>query len=318
MDPQRTYDRHLPVYNIKAVSRQIGLLPVTLRAWERRYGLPTPSRGDQGYRLYSEYDVLTLRWLKNQIDAGMSIGRAVDYLHELRQNGRDPADEPAVPLSPEMPSSPANLSEQLLALLLRFDETGALEIMRRAFALYNVDQVLTEIVQPTLVEIGDAWHRGDLSIATEHFATQFYMQNLLGMLAAAIPPVHRGKIVAACAPGEMHQIGLLMIVVMLRWRGWDVRYLGPDLGLERLEEALSTLRPRVLLFSATQPGALARLSNLPGVLEKLGDDRPALVLGGQAFQAARLSQEITATYLHGAPSAMIHDIEKLMGETHEN
>jgi MerR family transcriptional regulator, light-induced transcriptional regulator len=36
-------------------------------------------------------------------------------------------------------------------------------------------------------------------------------------------------IVAACAPGEMHQIGLLMLVVMLRWRGWDVKYLGPDL-----------------------------------------------------------------------------------------
>jgi len=65
-----------PVYNIKAVARLVNLLPVTLRAWERRYGLPSPLRGDQGYRLYSEYDLRTLRWLINQVEAGLSIGRA--------------------------------------------------------------------------------------------------------------------------------------------------------------------------------------------------------------------------------------------------
>ena len=86
---------NVAVYNIKAVARLIGLLPVTLRAWERRYGLPNPQRGDQGYRLYSEYDLQTLRWIKNQMDAGLSISRAVDYLTELRQAGKDPAAKPA-------------------------------------------------------------------------------------------------------------------------------------------------------------------------------------------------------------------------------
>jgi len=51
----------IPVYNIKAVAQLLGILPVTLRAWERRYGMPSPSRGQQGYRLYSEYDVRILR-----------------------------------------------------------------------------------------------------------------------------------------------------------------------------------------------------------------------------------------------------------------
>ena len=78
----------LPIYNIKAVSSMLDLLPVTLRAWERRYGLPSPQRGDQGYRLYSEYDVRTLRWLKHQNDLGMSIGQAVKYLNELKDSGK--------------------------------------------------------------------------------------------------------------------------------------------------------------------------------------------------------------------------------------
>ena len=318
MDQPNQNDKHLPVYNIKAVSRQLGVLPVTLRAWERRYGLPTPTRGDQGYRLYSEYDLSTLRWIKRQMDSGMSIGRAVDYLHELRQNGRDPAYE-VQPLPPtDQPASPEVLSEQLGRLLLRFDEPGALEVMRRAFALYHIDQVLTEIVQPSLVEIGEAWHRGEISIAAEHFATQFFMQNLLGMLSASIPPLHQGRIVAACAPGELHQIGLLMLVVMLRWRGWDVKYLGPDLSLERLEETLNTLHPRVLLFSATRPQAAAALERLQEVFDKLSKPLPVLVVGGQAFSEASLPESLGAVYLPGKPSEVVSAVEKMMGEIFNN
>jgi len=313
-----TRENRLPVYNIKAVSRLLGLLPVTLRAWERRYGLPTPTRGDQGYRLYSEYDLSTLRWLKQQIDSGMSISRAVEYLNELRQTGRDPAEAPMPAPAPEKPTSLVLLSEQLMTALLRFDEPAALEIMRRAFALYNIDEVMTEVVQPSLVKIGEAWHRGELPIATEHFATQFFMQSLLGMISASMPPVHRGKIVAACAPGEMHQIGLLMLVVMLRWRGWDVKYLGPDLILDRLEETLSQLRPRVVLFSATSQLAASRLERLPEVLARMPDLHPVIVFGGQAFAGMRLPESFPAVVLQGAPSNIVRSIEKMMGEVYDN
>ncbi len=161
----------------------MGLLPVTLRAWERRYGLPHPGRGEQGYRLYSDHDVRTLRWLKAQNEAGLSIGRAVEYLNELRTSGYDPAVEPVYQARPnpgDHPASPsfATLSNQFLEAMLHFDETSAVEVMRRAFSIYSVDQVLMEVVQPTLVTLGEAWHRGELPIAVEHYATQFCMQHL--------------------------------------------------------------------------------------------------------------------------------------------
>ena len=174
----------IPVYNIKAVARLIGLLPVTLRAWERRYGLPNPQRGDQGYRLYSEYDLQTLRWIKNQMDAGLSISRAVDYLTELRQSGKDPAAKPSY-LSPEHPASTHHFSDQLYHALEQFNEPAATELIRRAFMLYSIDRVLIEVIQPMLVEMGEAWHRGELPIAVEHFSTQFCMQHLMSMLAGS-------------------------------------------------------------------------------------------------------------------------------------
>jgi len=117
------------------------------------------------------------------------------------------------------------------------------------------------------------------------------------MLAAAAPPSHPGKIVAACAPGEMHQIGLIMVVVALRWRGWDVKYLGPDLPLERLEEALQPIRPQALLFSANRVETARRLDQLPAVLDKFSYPHPLILLGGQAFEQTRLPEDAPAVYI---------------------
>ncbi len=317
MDENENRDHMMPIYNIKAVSHLVGLLPVTIRAWERRYGLPHPNRGEQGYRLYSEYDIRTLRWLKAQNETGLSIARAVNYLKELRANGTDPVAEPlyqpqVLPRGNSASPSLTHLADQLLDALQHFDEPTALEIMRRGFALYSVDQVLMDVVQPVLVTLGNAWHSGELPIAVEHYATQFCMQHLSSMMTAAAPPSQTGHIVAACAPGEMHQIGLLMLVVMLRWRGWDIKYLGPDLPLDRLEEALLPIHPQALMFSANRVATAEQLSQLPEVLKNFPAPHPILILGGQAFQQMRLSKDIPAVYLNGSPQEMVHHIEAIM------
>jgi DNA-binding transcriptional MerR regulator len=96
-----------PVYNIKAISHLVGLLPVTLRAWERRYGLPKPSRGVQGYRYYSEYDLKTLLWVKKQMEFGLSISRVIENLKFLRKTGKDPILSEDIGTFPEPNLDPA-------------------------------------------------------------------------------------------------------------------------------------------------------------------------------------------------------------------
>lgn len=274
---------NVPKYNVKAVSHLVGIPPVTLRAWERRYGLPTPQRGAQGYRLYSEYDVRTLRWLKSQIDAGLSISRAAQHLAELRQQGNDPALTLRREMAAQRPASTENLSQRCIAAWVMLDAETAAETLRLAFSLFPIEKVLLEVIRPAMVEIGERWHRGELPVAVEHFATQFCLRHLQSMVAAAGAPSRPGLIVAACAPGELHEIGLLMLVVMLRWRGWDVMYLGPNLKLERLDEAVAPLRPRVLLFTATNPDSANALHDLPGILTRFPPPPPHVVVGGQAF-----------------------------------
>lgn len=305
----------LPLYNIKAVSSMVDLLPVTLRAWERRFRIPNPQRGEQGYRLYSPYDVRLLRWLKQQNETGMNIGQAVKYYTELLKDGKDPAREntPENEMTFDAVNqiSLENLSFHFQQQLMSYQNESASEVLRRAFSIYTIDQVLTEIIQATLVRIGDAWHNGEIPIAVEHFATQFCEQHLMGMFYSASVPTREGTILAACAPAEMHQIGILSLVIMLRWRGWDVKYFGQNLSLERIQETLEVLKPNLLLFTASSKESALALKPLKIILEKYPFEKPLVIVGGLAFQNfPELASQMPGEVMNFSPSRNIDLIEK--------
>src|SRR5215210_5794011 len=69
-----------PLYNTAAVVQRTGVPATTIRAWERRYGYPKPSRDVGGQRLYSERDIEALLWLADQTAQGVAISRAVEIL----------------------------------------------------------------------------------------------------------------------------------------------------------------------------------------------------------------------------------------------
>lgn len=304
-----------PVYNIKSVSAQTGIPPVTLRAWERRYGYPEPQRTDSGYRLYSEYDVAALNWLKMETDKGLAIGRAVKLLQRLIEEGQNPLVKGLAvkEYTDEVFQSIEQIQPALVRSLLALDEAGAHKVMEAAFSLYTVEQVLLEVIQPTMIEIGERWHAGEISIGTEHFSTQICRQYLMNALDATKESAQRGRIVAACAPGEWHEIGLLMLTILLRWRDWAVIYLGANLGLERLHEVLEELKPQMLLFSATSPAAARNLRELIDVLDRLRDPKPIIGLGGQAFRIdPTLTNQIPGTFLGPEADDAIRQIETLL------
>ena len=101
-------------------------------------------------------------------------------------------------------------------------------------------------------------------------------------------------------------------VGMLRWHGWDVKYLGPDLMLDRLEDALGPIRPNLLMFTANRPETAKNLEALPAILERFPEPKPVIVLGGQAFYTYRLPESIPAMYIQGTPSDTVKSIETLM------
>ena len=80
------------LFPIREVARLTGINPVTLRAWERRYGLIQPIRTDSGHRLYSRTDVETVHRILDWIERGVAVSKVGKILARDEQ----PVDAAAV------------------------------------------------------------------------------------------------------------------------------------------------------------------------------------------------------------------------------
>jgi DNA-binding transcriptional MerR regulator len=70
------------IYRIGTAARLSGVDPMTIRNWERRYGVIAAGRTSGGHRLYSPADVDHLRWLREQTERGLSAGEAHALLRQ--------------------------------------------------------------------------------------------------------------------------------------------------------------------------------------------------------------------------------------------
>ena len=106
------------IYSIGAVARILGVPTATLRAWEDRYGVVVPERGDGTQRLYSREELERLRFIKHQIDLGLSASDAhrllEDQLTGLGGGGETGPEIPPVVLIAERDPYAAELAEYFL------------------------------------------------------------------------------------------------------------------------------------------------------------------------------------------------------------
>jgi len=282
------YQDH-PLYNIKAVEQATGLSAATLRAWERRYGVCEPQRSESGYRLYSDRDLAALRWLKRRLEEGLAISQAVTLLQRRAapSNGAaEPKSERPAPAAPVMGAerfSLVDLRHQLTEALLGFDEQRADMLLSEAFAMFGVESACELILAPAMVDIGDRWHRGQITVVAEHFASHYVRRKLESLLN--VTPVHeRGStIVLGCAPGDWHEVGLILMAFFLRRQGYHVIYLGQNVPLEHLVAELARLRPSMVIMSATTDEAAAALTEVSQVVAAMPEPRPVFGFGGRAF-----------------------------------
>jgi MerR family transcriptional regulator, light-induced transcriptional regulator len=263
--------------NIAALSRRTGVAPDTLRKWEQRYGVLRPIRTPGGQRRYSELDVQRVEWLRDRIREGWRIGEAARVIDEATSVALD---------------EPRELRDMLIAAIEENDPPTVSATLDQAFAVLPLEQALARVVAPALRWTGDAWHRGELSVAQEHAVTAKVRAHLGRLISEGRGGV-RGSAVLACAPGEHHDIGLLMLAVMLRADGWRVEYLGADTPVDAAVAFAERTGAGMLCLSASRPESVDVLrAALPSV-EHAGST--VIVVGGAAM-TPEIAGELEATY----------------------
>jgi methanogenic corrinoid protein MtbC1 len=314
----------IPVYNLKAVVRETGLKPDTIRAWERRYGLPEPHRTDSGHRLYSQNDINMLKWLVLRQNEGMSISRAVILWRQLAETDVDPAalagNVSASSASLGAPTDPvahgpvadnlAQLRDGWLNACLNFDEQTAERIVAQAFALFSVEAVCVDLLQRGLSMIGDGWFQGRVTVQQEHFASALAIRRLEALLTATPAPTRPNRILLGCPPGENHLFAPMLVTLLLRRRGWDVVFLGADVPLDDLNATVRAARPQLVVLVAQ---LLHTAATLLEMAELLLNERVPLAFGGRIFALIpELRQRIPGHYLGDHIDAAPPMVEKIM------
>lgn len=279
---ERKFDKH-PIYNINSVIRETGIKEDTLRAWERRYDLPKPDRSKGGHRLFSEFDIETIKWLLERQSEGMRISQAVELWRQkesesgftpLQQFGMDQASIDKTTNSLE------KIKTDWLRACLLFDEEESDSILRQAFARFPVEDVCLLVLQAGLADMGMLWYTGNASVQQEHFASEVATRQVQSLIFAAPRPIRSETVLIGSAQGESHVFSLLLITLLLKYRGWNVIYLGASVPYHRLKETISSTKPDLVIGASFQLSTTTELFEFGRLVEEL---KVRFAYGGRIF-----------------------------------
>ncbi len=246
------------MYRIQRFSKLTGLTTHVIRAWERRYGVVSPVRGANRYRLYNDEDVRLFRYLKAKSDEGISIG-------DLAKIGREKLLEQA---QREFVATPVKLppSERLISDLTQalhdHNTVGFEWNLNGALAVIPFEEALHRFLLPFQEHIGQLWHDGKLGVAQEHYASNFIKQKIFSAINQLRTVEEGPPVVVACPSQEWHEISALTAGYLCATRGCRVHYLGANLPIPELAKFCEQIRPSYVLLSMTVDRSLDEIKNI--------------------------------------------------------
>lgn len=291
-----------PIYNLSAVLRETGLKADLVRAWERRYNLPNPQRSAGGHRMYSHYDIETLKWLKEKQAQGLSIRNAVELWRSEEQLGRDPlvqgedGGETGKVIESINREVLSGLRQRWIDACLNFDNAAAEDALNQAFAVHPVESVIGELLQSGLREIGQGWLNGRHSVQQEHFASALVERRLQTLLTLTPAPTRPQTVLLGCPPDEMHSLPVTVLHLFLRRRGFNVIYLGANIPLDQLVATSLELAPGLIILAAQTIRTAANLLEACNVLQSTGIP---LAYGGLILNRVPALREIIPAHFLG-------------------
>jgi len=231
------------LFPIRTVCSVTGLNPVTLRAWERRYGLIKPLRTGKGHRLYTQDDIDRINEAIRLLDKGISISQVRQILDDRSEHREE--------LSAGDDHWARYIVDMISAISL-FDESRLENVYNEALSLYPIDTVLRLLIVPLLRELGRRWESAEGSIAEEHFFG-VYLRNKLGARFHHMRTSSNGtKLLTACLPHEYHEVGLLIFCLLAKSLGYEIVQLGANMPLHELPIAAKRAKCQAIVLSGSQ------------------------------------------------------------------
>lgn len=244
----------------------------------QREGMVTPARTVGGHRMYTPGDLDRVRRIKHWQQQRLSLQEIRQRLAKL-----------------DALATTAEMSQRFLNLAIQGDMDGAAEIVLHADDLgLPMARAFDEVLRPALVEVGERWVNGMLTVAEEHEISELTRHLIANLSNRHAPTVrHEPIVIATCVADELHDLGLRMLCAVLRQDGARLHYLGANVSPPYLVEAVEQRRPDIVLLSVSLDDHLPALRACLDALDAARDEgaRPQVVAGGRGVAGATAELE---------------------------
>lgn len=260
---------------IREVSRMTGVNAVTLRAWERRYGLVTPHRTLKGHRLYTEENVAQIQDILTWLSRGVAVGQVKELLHA------------AQPLTLTTDAFWLEQQQRLTDALLAFDTQLLEQLFNHNATCFDAHQVAHHLVEPVMQHLLQRWQGQFGSHVEEVFCHTWLHTRLAAQLHDANQGLAGDPVLLVNLSDQPCELSLWLLAMMLNADG--IRY--AMLEWEVPASELSVIAERnsaaaIVLFSGHALSATQLRRQLP----KLVQHQPLPVM--LAGPAARIHRQL--------------------------
>ena len=269
-------------YRIQAVAEMTGIPAATLRAWERRYGVPSPMRTESAYRLYSEADVDVIRKLRELTESGMAPAEAARVVQRLNETEAPitPGEDPFV-----------RAQETILEAVENFDPIKLEVAVRRMMFLGSAPTVFDRVLAPCMRTIGQRWHAGQISVGQEHMASEILGSAARDMLRLFQHDQDAPMAVLACFADEEHALPIYGVAFRFAQWGYHPVILGARTPPGAIRHACERLKPSLIGLSLTIAPPAHRARELCEEYAAACGDLPWVVGGRGALDLVDVIEE---------------------------
>lgn len=275
---------------IREISRITGINTVTLRAWERRYGLLIPQRTPKGHRLYKSTDIERVREIQIWLARGVAVSKVKNLLADSSSHEKEEIDSVWV-----------QFSNQIHNCINSFNRSALQQIFVEVFSLYPVEIVTDHLIIP----IFDALQGKEFGLASKRiFLTSVLEEYLQSAIHHQRHAGSRGQKILLVSSSVRGDITPLLLVYSLLVRQFQVEYLWA-LDMKEILMCVNALEAQIIVLVG---GEEYNIHHLHGQLKIWSERKPAplMLVGKGAFTVSSLNLEGDSSFYSCETIQQVH------------
>ena len=252
-------------FGINVISTVCGVMPHTIRTWEKRYQVFTPERSEGGQRLYNVDDFAKAKLIVALIEQGHTISSLARYsLQDLRSllvvNNGEASESDKMLTSVE--------TKKLVQQLANFNIVQVASGMQYLRLSLGVKEFIFKIVLPVIHEIEKLALKGIYSVTQEHIISTI-VRDQLGQINLANEGPNHDRFALATPEGNLHELPIMIAEIICNANRFSTNYLGASHPAECLSEAVNALKCKTIVMGVISSAQWNYEKNIVPYLESM-------------------------------------------------